>query len=332
MRNRRLVMYNDFVIIGPPATRPGSGACPGGRRPQAGRRAPVALRLPGGQVRHARARAGAVEAGGGRAAGPWYIESGQGMGADPRYRQRSTGVYHHRPRHAPRLPETPLAAHPRRKGPAAPEYLLGDGGQSGQRPARQRGGRQAFADFMVSPEVQAVIGPSAWTSTGSRCSCPSPGKKDEDSGGAPGRIVREGVLQALRPSSRRRRRGLAHHAALAPVSGAATVLSLLAGMPPARCRPRALPGARPRGQPGQYRHGAAAGGSASRDLPPLAERAPRRARSPHTPAAMVLAQLVIAAPVVTGLTLAAVQQIPDALPSPAPGPRRLPRAAHLGRC
>jgi tungstate transport system permease protein len=31
----------------------------------------------------------------------------------------------------------------------------------------------------------------------------------------------------------------------------------------------------------------------------------------YTPAAMVLAQLVIAAPIVTGLTLAAVQQIPD---------------------
>ena len=50
--------------------------------------------------------------------------------------------------------------------------------------------------------------------------------------------------------------------------------------------------------------------------------AARRLELLYTPTAMVLAQFVIAAPIVTGLTLAAVQQVPE-VPPPAAGARRL---------
>ena len=52
----------------------------------------------------------------------------------------------------------------------------------------------------------------------------------------------------------------------------------------------------------------------------------------YTPTAMVAGQFVIAAPIVTGLTLAAVQQVPEALPAPDAGARRLARARCCGCC
>ena len=87
MRNRRLVMYNDFVIIGPEDDPAKIKGLPRGRCPEAHRGEPGALRLPRRQVGHARARAGAVEAGGRRAQGAVVHRVGPGDGGDARHRQ-----------------------------------------------------------------------------------------------------------------------------------------------------------------------------------------------------------------------------------------------------
>ena len=64
MSNRRLVMYNDFIVIGPPDDPAKiKGTAEGAGRAQAHRGEPVALRLARGQVGDPRARARAVEAG-----------------------------------------------------------------------------------------------------------------------------------------------------------------------------------------------------------------------------------------------------------------------------
>ncbi len=52
----------------------------------------------------------------------------------------------------------------------------------------------------------------------------------------------------------------------------------------------------------------------------------------YTPTAMVTGQFVIAAPIVTGLTLAAVQQVPGDVPAADAGPRRLARRRCSGCC
>ena len=145
MSNRRLVMYNDFVIIGPR------------RRPREGQGAAKAAdalkRIAESQARfvsrgdksgtHVLEQALWKQAGI-EPKGAWYIESGQGMG-------QTLGIANDRRAYTltdrgtlARVPEARRPADPRGEGPAAPEHLLGDGGQPGQRPARQRGGRQGL--------------------------------------------------------------------------------------------------------------------------------------------------------------------------------------------
>ena len=115
-----------------------SRGCRRRRRAEAHRGEPVALRLPRGQIGHARARAGAVEAGGRRAEGRLVHRVRAGNGADARHRQRPARLHARRPRHVARVPEAGRPAHPGGEGPPAAEHLLGDGGESGERAARQR--------------------------------------------------------------------------------------------------------------------------------------------------------------------------------------------------
>ena len=99
MSNRRLVMYNDFVIIGPPDDPAKiKGLSEGGGRAQAHRGEPGALRLARRQVRHPRAGAGAVEAGRHRAEGRLVHRIGPGHGPDPRHRQRPPRLHPDRSR------------------------------------------------------------------------------------------------------------------------------------------------------------------------------------------------------------------------------------------
>ena len=84
MLNRRVVMYNDFIVIGPaddPARIkgfPAAGGAPADRRRRG------AVRVARRQVGDPPARAGALEAGGGRAEGALVHRVRPGHGPDPR--------------------------------------------------------------------------------------------------------------------------------------------------------------------------------------------------------------------------------------------------------
>ena len=142
MRNRRLVMYNDFVIIGPeddPARIKGDAE--GGGRAEEARGATGARFVSRGDKSGTHARELALwKQTGIEPVAPWYIESGQGWA--PRSASPMTGG----PIPSPIAP-TFLAFQKRitlpilvEKRPAAPEYLFGDGSESGQWAAGERRG------------------------------------------------------------------------------------------------------------------------------------------------------------------------------------------------
>ena len=109
MRNRRLVMYNDFVIIGPeddPAKIKGMPKAVDALKKIAAAGARFVSRGDKSGT-HALELALWKQAGIEPAA-PWYIESGQGMGATLGIANDRRGLHHHRPRHLPRLPEAHL--------------------------------------------------------------------------------------------------------------------------------------------------------------------------------------------------------------------------------
>jgi len=158
MLNRRLVMYNDFVIVGPPED-------PAGVR--SAKKAIEAMRLiAGGGARfvsrgdnsgtHALERTlwglAGVEPG-----GRWYIESGQGMGA-------TLGIANDRNAYALTDRATFLAFQKRvtlrvvlqGDRPLLNIYSVMEVNPANGPRVNAAGGR-AFADFMVSPEAQAVI-------------------------------------------------------------------------------------------------------------------------------------------------------------------------------
>jgi len=179
--NRRLVMYNEFVVAGPPGD-------PAGIR---GERSAVAAfrKIAAAAARfvsrgdrsgtHTRELALWKEAGI-APAGPWYIESGQGMGA-------TLGIADDR--HAYTLSDrATLLAFRRRvrlsvlvEGDRALRnvYSVLDVNPANG-PRVNAGGGQAFADFMVSPEAQAVIGRFGADRYGQPLFIPVAGKRDED--------------------------------------------------------------------------------------------------------------------------------------------------------
>lgn len=179
--NRRLVMFNDFVLAGP-------GDDPAGIR---GERSAVAAfrKIAAAGARfvsrgdrsgtHGRELALWGEAGI-TPSGPWYIESGQGMGA-------TLGIADDR--HAYTLSDrATLLAFGRRV--RLPILVEGDRAllniysvmevNPANGPRVNAAGGKAFADFMVSPETQAVIGRFGADRYGQPLFVPIAGKKDED--------------------------------------------------------------------------------------------------------------------------------------------------------
>ena len=181
MRNRRLVMYNDFVIIGPeddPAKIKGMPkavealkkiAATGSRFVSRGDKSGTHV-LEQGLWKEA----------GITPAAPWYIESGQGMGA-------TLGIANDRRAYTITDRGTYLALQKRVSLPILVEKdrpLLNIYSVMEVNPANgprvNAAGGKAFADFMLVPEVQAVIRTFGVDKYGQALFVPIAGKKDED--------------------------------------------------------------------------------------------------------------------------------------------------------
>lgn len=181
LRNRRLVMYNDFVIIGPeddPAKIKGM--------PKAGE-ALKKIAASGSRFVSRGDKSGThvLEQGLWKEAGitpaaPWYIESGQGMGA-------TLGIANDRRAYTITDRGTYLAFQKRVSLPILVEKdrpLLNIYSVMEVNPANgprvNAAGGKAFADFMLVPEVQAVIRTFGVDKYGQALFVPIAGKKDED--------------------------------------------------------------------------------------------------------------------------------------------------------
>jgi tungstate transport system substrate-binding protein len=180
MRNRRLVMYNDFVIIGPeddPAKVKGGKAAEALRRIAATQSRFVSRGDKSGThvLELALWKQAGVEP---RA--PWYIESGQGMGA-------TLGIASDRRAYTVTDRGTYLAFQKRIALPILVEKdrpLLNVYSVMEVNPANgprvNAAGGKAFADFMLSPEVQAAIRTYGVDKYGQPLFVPIAGKTDED--------------------------------------------------------------------------------------------------------------------------------------------------------
>ena len=181
MSNRRLVMYNDFVVIGPPDDPAKIKGLP---------KAVDALE------RIARSRSRFVSRGdksgthalelalwkqaGIEPKGAWYIESGQGMG-------QTLGIANDRRAYTLTDRATLLAFQKRVDLPILVEkdrpllniYSVMEVNPANGPRVNARGGR-AFADFMLEPETQAVIKSFGVDKYGQALFVPVAGKKDED--------------------------------------------------------------------------------------------------------------------------------------------------------
>ena len=182
MLNRRLVMYNDFVIVGPEAD-PGEDP---GREERRGRRSSGSPRL--GPASSPAATSPAPTSlelnlwkqAGVTPAAPWYIESGQGMGA-------TLGIADDRQAYTITDRATLLAF---AKRVALTIMVEGDRPllniysvmevNPANGPKVNAAGGKAFADFMLAPETQQVIKTFGVDKYGQALFVPIAGKKDED--------------------------------------------------------------------------------------------------------------------------------------------------------
>jgi len=180
MLNRRLVMYNDFVIIGPaedPARVKGLKALDAMRRIAAGETRFVSRGDKSGT--HSLELALWKQAGL-DPRGAWYIESGQGMGqtlsiANDRraytITDRGTWLAFQKRINLPVLVE---GDRPLLNVYSVMEVSPANG------PRVNAAGGKAFADFMLSPEVQAIVKTFGVDKYGQALFVPIAGKKDED--------------------------------------------------------------------------------------------------------------------------------------------------------
>ncbi len=181
--NRRLVMYNDFVIVGPPGD-PARARSAGG--------AVEALRLiawSGARFvsrgdnsgTHLLERALWKEAGV-EPRGAWYIESGQGMGATLALAgDRGAYALSDRATYLAFKKRVALAVLLEGDRPLLNIYSVMEANPSSGPRVNAAGGK-AFADFMVNPEVQAMIKTFGVKRYGGPLFVPIAGIKEEDIG------------------------------------------------------------------------------------------------------------------------------------------------------
>jgi ABC-type tungstate transport system, permease component len=180
MQNRRLVMYNDFVIIGPKTIRRRSRAAQGGGRSQAHRRDAIAFVSRGDKSGTHLLELGLWKRAGVAPTGAWYIESGQGMG-------QTLGIANDRRAYTIADRGTWLAFQKRISLPILVEKdkpLLNIYSVMEVNPANgprvNVAGGKAFADFMVAPDTQAVIKTFGVDKYGQPLFVPIAGKSDAD--------------------------------------------------------------------------------------------------------------------------------------------------------
>jgi len=181
MRNRRLVMYNDFVIIGPeddPAKIKGMPKAVDALKRIAGTRSRFVSR--GDKSGTHVLEQGLWKQAGIEPKGTWYIESGQGMG-------QTLGIANDRRAYTITDRGTWLAFQKRISLPILVEKdkpMLNIYSVMEIHPANgprvNVAGGKAFADFMLAPETQAVIRTFGVDKFGQPLFVPIAGKTDAD--------------------------------------------------------------------------------------------------------------------------------------------------------
>ena len=183
LRNRRLVMYNDFVIIGPkddPAKIRSIKSATAALQAIAGAKANFVSRGDKSGT-HTLERA-LWKTAGIEPKGSWYIEAGQGMGA-------TLGIANERNAYTISDRGTYLAF---KKRVTLPIWLEGDRAllniysvlevNPANGPRVNSAGGKAFADFMVAPETQKVIRTFGEKKFGQPLFVPVAGKKEDELG------------------------------------------------------------------------------------------------------------------------------------------------------
>jgi len=183
LRNRRLVMYNDFVIIGPkddPAKIRSIKSATAALQAIAGAKANFVSRGDKSGT-HTLERA-LWKTAGIEPKGSWYIEAGQGMGA-------TLGIANERNAYTISDRGTYLAF---KKRVSLPIWLEGDRAllniysvlevNPTNGPRVNSAGGKAFADFMVAPEAQKVIRTFGEKKFGQPLFVPVAGKKEDELG------------------------------------------------------------------------------------------------------------------------------------------------------
>ena len=181
MLNRRLVMYNDFVIIGPeddPAKIKGEKSAPAAFKKIAAAGARFVSR--GDKSGTHTLEQDLWKQAGVMPAAPWYIEAGQGMGA-------TLGIADDRKAYTLTDRATLLAFSKRVRlvtmvegdRPLLNLYSVMEVNPANGPRVNAAGGK-AFADFMLSADVQAVIKAFGVDKYGQPLFVPIAGKKDED--------------------------------------------------------------------------------------------------------------------------------------------------------
>jgi tungstate transport system substrate-binding protein len=181
MQNRRLVMYNDFLVIGPeadPAKIRGEKSVVAALKRIADTQARFVSR--GDKSGTHTLELALWKAAGITPGAPWYIESGQGMGA-------TLGIANDRQGYTLTDRATMLAFSKRvdlKPMVEGDRLLLNIYSVMEVNPANgpkvNAAGGKAFADFMLAPETQGVIKTFGVDKFGQPLFVPIAGKKDED--------------------------------------------------------------------------------------------------------------------------------------------------------
>ncbi len=157
--NRRLVMVNDVVIVGPPEDRAGvhtAGKAAEGLRRIAGGGARFVSRGDNSGTHLLEKKLWAMA--GVEPQGPWYIETGQGMGATLVIAdERNAYTLTDRATYLAFQRRLKLAVLLEGDRPLLNVYAVLEVNPAGGPRVNAAGGK-TFADFLVSPEAQAVIG------------------------------------------------------------------------------------------------------------------------------------------------------------------------------